>query len=479
MAIGIFQSLIIVNILTTNEFGLIGLVTSIAGIAGIAQHLGLASSSTKEISSAKNDTEIFHIALTSISIRYLISVPVALGLILSAPFIAQNYGNLGLVMPLQIFGLVLLVQAFQSIFNSVIAGTQKFKVLFSYQILITFLSLMIYLPLVFYYKSIGYFYALLIFNIFQTLILGYLAFKDLKFKLTLPSKSDYYRMFKDLLSISLTIYFVKILITAWQELPVIILSRDFSLEMVGIFAFAFNFSSKLMSISDSITDVNLPVFSKKASESMKDFFDIFVKNFNLVYAFIFFVGMSISFWSKEILQSLDFLISVGSSLLKIGSSSSIFMKYKDSIILFYPLLLSIIFYSYLNIFKSSIFIPLKILRRMIFSFVILLASSFGVYFLYWEKTLISMSFALALGSILSFLYSIYFINKNYDQVIVKKMNIILSIFSLTLGALVYYDLALITKVTIYLLYVAIIFYIFKLDIKKFIFLKLKKFPVTQ
>ena len=90
MFIGIFQSLLIVNILTTSEFGLIGLVASIAGVVGIAQHLGLASSSTKEISAAKNDTEVFHIALTSISIRYLISLPTAIFLIIFAGWVADR-----------------------------------------------------------------------------------------------------------------------------------------------------------------------------------------------------------------------------------------------------------------------------------------------------------------------------------------------------------------------------------------------------
>ena len=82
---GIFQSLIIVNLLSVKQFGLIGLVTSIAGIAGITQHLGLASSSTKEISHAKSDAEVVDIVIASLSIRFLISFPIAFILIFFAP----------------------------------------------------------------------------------------------------------------------------------------------------------------------------------------------------------------------------------------------------------------------------------------------------------------------------------------------------------------------------------------------------------
>ena len=65
MAVGIVQSIVIVRILSVGEYGLITLATSIGGAFGIYQHLGLASGSTREISSAKNNKEIFEIFLTS------------------------------------------------------------------------------------------------------------------------------------------------------------------------------------------------------------------------------------------------------------------------------------------------------------------------------------------------------------------------------------------------------------------------------
>jgi len=222
--------LVIVNLLTKEQYGLIGLVASIAGIVGITQHLGLASSSTKEISQAKDSQEIFDIIISSISIRLLISVPISLILIFLAPSIATFYNDSELIFPLRIFGFITLIQAFQSIFNSVISGTQRFKILFSYQVIIAFVSLIVFLPLIYFYSLNGYFYALITFNSIQTLVLGFLALKDLKFKLILPNKSEFFELSKKLLKISLAIYAVKIIFTAWQEAPVAFLGKNVSLE---------------------------------------------------------------------------------------------------------------------------------------------------------------------------------------------------------------------------------------------------------
>src|SRR3989304_7392973 len=80
MALGIVQSFFIVRLLSVAEYGIVQLAASIGGAFGIYQHLGLASGSTREISAAKDDTEIFKIFVTSVVIRYLVSIPLAVGL---------------------------------------------------------------------------------------------------------------------------------------------------------------------------------------------------------------------------------------------------------------------------------------------------------------------------------------------------------------------------------------------------------------
>lgn len=480
MLVGIFQSLLIVNILTTSEFGLIGLVASIAGVVGIAQHLGLASSSTKEISAAKNDSEVFHIALTSISIRYLISLPISLILLLFAPSIASYYDNQELISPLRIFALVLLVQALQSIFNSVIAGKQEFKKLFSYQVYISFISVFIFVPLVYFQGVMGYFYALLIFNIVQTLILGLISIGTLKFKFSLPSKSEYKKMFYDLLKISMAIYLVKIIFTAWQEIPVLILGQKYSLELIGIFAFAFNFASKLMAISDSVTDVNLPVFSKKVLDGAKEFFKEFNDNFNFLYSIIFIIGTTIVYWSREILKLSDYVIYVFIQIFGLNLTKNIYDKYEPAVYLFFPLILSIIFYSFLNIFKSSIYVPLTRLRQLINSYLIMVLLSFASFYTMVDILRISqdglllMSWSLALGSFAGFLYTFFDILIHFKNQIVSSKNIVLSLFSIIICMFTFYSLSISVKVVYFTLYFLVITFVFKINFFNLLMKRLKK-----
>ena len=480
MLVGIFQSLLIVNILSTSEFGLIGLVASIAGVVGIAQHLGLASSSTKEISAAKNDTEIFHIALTSISIRYLISLPISVVLVIFAPQIADYYKNNDLISPLRIFGLVLLVQALQSIFNSIIAGKQEFKKLFSYQVYISFVSVFIFVPLVYFQGVIGYFYALLIFNIVQTLILGILSIGSLKFKFSLPSNSEYKKMFFDLLKVSMVIYAVKIIFTAWQEVPVLLLGQKYSLEIIGIFAFAFNFSSKLMAISDSITDVNLPVFSKKVLDGAKEFFKDFNENFNFLYSIIFIIGTTIIFWSKEILKLADYLIFVFIQIVGLNLTKNIYNKYESSIYLFFPLIISIIFYSFLNIFKSSIYVPLTRLGKLINAYLIMFFTSFGAFYLFTDyikiesDALLVMSWSLALGSFLGFIYVFFDILLKYKNQIVSSKNVVLSLLCLIISFFTYYNLTFEVKLIYFSIFFLVVTFVFKINFLNIFLNRIKK-----
>jgi len=480
MFVGIFQSLLIVNILSTSEFGLIGLVASIAGVVGIAQHLGLASSSTKEISAAKNDNEIFHIALTSISIRYLISLPISLVLLVFAPYISDYYNNSDLTSPLRIFALVLLVQALQSIFNSIIQGKQQFKKLFSYQVYISFISVFIFIPFVYFKGVIGYFYALLIFNIVQTLILGLISIGSLKFKFSLPTKAEYKLMFYDLLKVSMAIYLVKIIFTAWQEIPVLILGQKYSLEMIGIFAFAFNFASKLMAISDSITDVNLPVFSKKVLDGAQEFFAEFNENFNFLYSTIFIIGTSIIFWSKEILKVSDYFIYVVIQILGLNLTKNIFDKYEPAVYLFFPLVMSIIFYSYLNIFKSSIYVPLTRLGKMINSYLIMVVFSFGMFYLLVDILKVSgdglllMSWSLAFGSLFGFLYTFFDILINLKSQVVSSRNIVLSLFSVIVCMFTFFSLDLIVKLIYFAIYFLVITFVFKINFINILMKKVRK-----
>jgi len=405
--IGIAQSFVIIRLLTQSEWGLVQLAVSIGGALGIYQHLGLASASTREVSASENKDEIFKIFVTSAVIRYCITLPLAIGLFLFAEKIAVSfYKNSGLIVPLKIYAATLLFQGFQSILNSVISGTKRFKTLFGYQVVIAFISLFLYIPLVYLYKVNGFFLALLGFNAVASVILAVLAFYPLKGHLKMPSRDDFKRLFRDLFSISFAIYFVKIIYTNWEKLGTNVLGIFSSTQVIAIFAFAMLYAKKLMNISDSATDVSLPVFSEHYVKDIDTFKTAFQVNFNKLFFIVLFFAIGACYWVTEAVYLL-----LGAEKLA---------EYSASIPLILPLLLAFIFYSFINLIKSSVLIPAKLTWHMIISYLVLLMGSLGFFWLTKnsQDPLLSMSWSIAVGSLLSFLvmsFSIKFKFFNIDH----------------------------------------------------------------
>ncbi len=390
MLLGLVQTFVIIRVLSVGEWGIVQLAISIGGALGIYQHLGLASASTREISSANDDKEVFKIFVTSAFIRYAITLPIAIGLFFAANYVAVGiYKNAALVLPIKIYALTLLFQGVQSILNSVISGTKRFKQLFLYQAAIAAVSVVIFIPMVLIYRVNGYFYAFFLFNALSSIVLGYIAFKPLRGSMQFPSRSDFKRLFKEIFSISMAIYLVKIIYTNWEKFGSNVLGLFNSPEIVAIFAFALLYAKKLMSISDAVTDVNLPVLSEKYVKNVEDFKRLFTRNFDKIFISVIAAAAFASYWAPEIVS------------LVVGGD-----KYADSYTLISPVIFAFILYSFINIVKSSVLIPAKMVKHMIIGFVLLLAASaaffFGTY--HGIGALPGMAWGMAFGATVSFIY---------------------------------------------------------------------------
>ncbi len=385
MALGIIQGIFVVRILSVSEYGMVGIVAAIGSIVGVSQHLGLASGSTREISAAKDDKEVFKIFYTSSLIRYSVTIPLAIGLLLTSRYLAiDKYSNPELLTPIRLYALVLLVQAIQSMFNSVISGTQRFKQLFIYQAVISFVSVALYIPLVYLFKVNGYFIALAIFNLIASVALGTIALYPIRKSIEFPSKAETKHLLKEILSISLGIYLVKVVFTLWQRLGPLLLGLHETAEVVGIFSFALFYATKLMAVSDAVTDVNLPALSKQYANDIESFKKVFSSNFDKVFAFIVFSAITAVYWVNEIVR------------LAIGSD-----KYDLAIPLILPMVFAFIFYSFVNIIKSSVIVPAKMVKEMVMGYFAMAVSTIGFYFFFKPSfgSLMAMAMGMACGAL--------------------------------------------------------------------------------
>jgi O-antigen/teichoic acid export membrane protein len=244
------------------------------------------------------------------------------------------------------------------------------------------------------YKVNGYFYALLLFNIVCSLALGAIALGPLKADIHMPSRSDFKKLLKELLSISLAIYVVKILYTFWERSGPLLLGTEVSKEMVASFALAMLYSKKLLTISDAVTDVNLPVFSDKYSKHVDEFKMLFTENFNKLFVIIMFSGIFVVYWSQNLIPLL------------VGGR-----QYNDALVLILPLTFAFMIYSFINIVHSSLFVPAKLVKEMIFVFASLLVSVGLFYFVARSRfdALSSMAYAMFFSSIVCW-FTMHFIS---------------------------------------------------------------------
>ena len=146
-----------------------------------------------------------------------------------------------------------------------------------------------------------------------------------------------------------------------------------------------------MAISDAVTDVNLPALSKQYTADIKEFKRLFSSNFDKVFAFIVLSASSAVYWVPEIVA------------LAVGSD-----KYNDSLPLILPMVFAFVFYSFINIIKSSVIVPAKMIKEMILSYAGLVAVTLFAYYLasFTFTPVFSMVLGMSMGSLASFTFMV-------------------------------------------------------------------------
>ena len=470
MGIGIAQGIFVVRLLSTADYGLVGVVTAVGSLAGILMHLGLVSGATREIAAAAGKGEshpldeverpalrncqtsesdslrrkesdsfpdsgelpaserlegVFKIFISALLARIAVALPIFLVLFWGAPVLAGNvYHHPEITTAVRLYALVLLVQAPQGIFDAALSGLKQFKSVFIFQVVIALVSLLLHVPLIWRFQFYGYFWAMLALAVVHTMVLCFLIwrtfclsvservqpargglnpvgklstgqenskFEALNSKQIPMTKIQNYKQFGTfgfgilklfrisdfgfrisvadvkanlykILSVGLSLYVVKIIFTLWQRFGPLVLGRAASATEVGIFNFALFYSTKLMTASDAITDVNLPFFSGKFDKGLVEFKKLFLANFQKIYAFITLAAVSAIYWSPELVR------------LVVGH------KYDDSLRLIPWLVGAFWCYSFINIIKSSLLVPARLNRDMIVSYSLLLLGTVGGYY---------------------------------------------------------------------------------------------------
>ncbi|PIR43572.1 hypothetical protein COV24_01985 [candidate division WWE3 bacterium CG10_big_fil_rev_8_21_14_0_10_32_10] len=462
MFLGIVQSVFIVKTISQTGWGTIQVIASIASIVGASQAFGLTSGSTREIAGAKTNSEAFKIFITSLIFRICISLPFAIYLFVFAPALAQsNSDSIDVVWALRIISFVLLLQASQGIFNSVISGFRKFKTLFTYQVVIAFISVLLYIPLVYLYQFKGYYYAYFLFNFIGFVVLLVLAIQNFEKPFPKILFIDSKKILKEIFGISLVIYLVKLIYTFWQQSPVLYLKYILNIpeSSIAIFSLAMFYSTKLMVFSDSITDVTLPVMSKKFIDDIEDFKISYKKNYIKTFLIITFVSSIAVYWSREVML----IITSGRP------------DYIPSVTLIPFTLLGIWSYSQINLLKSSVYVPSKKLIGLFITYISMVIFVYIVLYLLNIlnlEILFKLSIAFGVGSFIAYLVSIYIIYKQLKLSLLTKLLVYYLGISILFSSLFFYSNNILMKLIFTLLYLTMSYYFFE-KIKLITFIKNK------
>jgi len=452
VALGFLQGIIVIRILSPSEYGLIGIVLAVAGIVGVLEHFGLASGSIREISIAKTLSEGSKILFTSLLVRVAITLPLAVGLFLASGHISNNiYHHPEIAFPLKLFSLILLFQGGQDISAAFLSGLQKFKQLFLFQIANAIISLLIFVTLVKYKGFIGYFFAMLWMSLISILILTTINFKVAKNKFILPNRSEFLQIFKEIFSIGIAVYIIKILYVIWQKTGILIAGLYLLPKEIGYINFALFLGLKTTFITDAISGVNLPLMSKKYNEDVEAFKIEFMENFHKTFVLILFSCTTFIFYSKEIITLL------------IGT------KYSLSFSLVPFFVFSFFLYSLVNLIGVSVILPALLLKEAIYYYLILCLASFLAiwFFLVMDFGPIGVAIGIFLGVILSFLLQ--------NIIIYKKLR-----FSVFDTKVVMSSISLIPLLMVYLLTTNQIFKaIFFLGISYLYFSLIKKLGILD
>lgn len=439
---GIVQGIFVVRLLSPSDYGLVGIVASVGSVIGVYQHLGLASGTIREISARGSREDAFKVFVSSFSVRFLISFPLALGLFFFSGQIAKNiYNQSQIVTPLKIYALILLLQGTQDISNAALAGLQKFSPILIYQVLIAFFSLGSYVFLISRFGFDGYFLAMLLVTAVGSLALLGLSLGSFRDEFTWPSRGETLSILKNVFKVGLAIYVVKIIFTFWQHLGPLFLGTRVTAAEVGFFNFALFYASKLLPASDALSTINLPVMTKKFVENIEQFKIDFMKNFYKVYSFIWVAAVAAIFWGPEIIR------------LVVGN------KYDNSLILILPLVLAFFAYCFVNLLGASVIVPAKLLWQMITYYAVLIGGTLVAFFALKLKfdPLLAIALATMIGGISSLATLLFFAKAHlrmtiFDQTIWELTGILLPLLAVYLfdWGMVYKSLAFLLLVGLYL-----------------------------
>lgn len=303
--LGIVQSILIIRFLSKGEYGLVGLVMSVGGVIGVSQHLGIVDGAIREIAVLQDKAKIAKVFWVSHLVRQIITIPLSLGLLVLAQFIAGRiYGHVEIAPYLQIFAGILILQGLQDVLGATLTGLKQFKALYLTQIVTAAINIAVFGYLTWQYQITGFFVAVAITTLIMVGMLFGFVWRSLRGFLLDLSWTDITEYGRRVMRIGLFMYVARIFFVVWQRLPILVLGVVLSAEHLGELNVSLTFGSKLTIIAMALSEVNIAWMSSLFSSDRERFALVATKNMHRVLMVMTILTLVLLFFVPEILTYL-------------------------------------------------------------------------------------------------------------------------------------------------------------------------------
>lgn len=300
--LGVVQSIIIIQVLSKTEYGIVGLVMSIGGLIGVSQHLGIVDGAIREIAVRSNKKEIGKVFWVSHIARQAVTLPLSLALLALAGFISIRIYNRPEIIPyIQLFAASLILQGLQDVLGATLTGMKKFISLYVVQIITATFNIIAFGLLTWKFQVAGFFWAVIITTTLMVIMLTALIAKELAGHLALPSWADIKLYGKHLLHIGIFMYISRIFYVIWQRLPILLLGGVLIGERLGDLNISLTFGSKLIILAAALSEVNLSWMSTLFANRRDEFAHVVTRNMHRVLVLLAGITIALLFFIPEIL----------------------------------------------------------------------------------------------------------------------------------------------------------------------------------
>lgn len=304
VTIGFARTIIVMRILTPEEFGFVGLVIAVGAIVGVAQHFGIDSASAREISMTEDERSASKVFTVALLFRLLISLPLALVLFLGSKLISDFYNNPIMTSGLRILSVVVVLEGLQGVFGATLRALQRFKTVFGFQLLQASVSFPLFVLFTYSFRAHGYLYAML-FSLF-IVVLSYIVVLRMIFHrhFMFPTLKEFGRIFRNIFAIGRVTFGLKVLHTLWLKAGLLIMAKYVLETEIGYFNFALEWGGKFALSNRAINSVNPPVLTKLWKTDAERFRQVFEESFQKLFVLGYSVLISAIVLSREIIIAL-------------------------------------------------------------------------------------------------------------------------------------------------------------------------------